>query len=97
MGSQRRFSREKLIFVIVTCGLVYATTYFDCGSNYPPPTPGGGFYIEITINGTFYSNVGVNGSWQNDLSGAQGSLYTFGVTTDLVGDAYISGGRAPTN
>jgi hypothetical protein len=81
--------------VTALCGLVYATTYFDCGSNYPPPTLGGGFDIETLIDGTFESFVTVNGSWQKDSSGALGSVFNFTTTTDIVGNADIENGRAP--
>jgi hypothetical protein len=84
---------RKLIRVAGVIGLVYLTTYFDCGSNYPPPppgTPGGGFYVETQINGVFQSTVYFSAFWQSDLSGAQGSVFSFSSPppTDLVGNLY---------
>jgi hypothetical protein len=93
---------RKLIRVAGVIGLVYLTTYFDCGSNYPPPppgTPGGGFYVETQINGDFQSTVYFSAFWQSDLSGAQGSVFSFSSPppTDLVGNLYITNGRAPAS
>src|ERR1035438_1879743 len=86
---------EKLIRVAGIIGLVFLTTYFDCGSNYPPPTPGGGFYIQTLINGAFEGAVSVGGSWDSDSSGAQGSVFSFSWTTDPLGNYYVANGRAP--
>ncbi|MGB6387265.1 MAG: hypothetical protein WBD25_15500 [Terriglobales bacterium] len=85
----------KLIRVAGIIGLVCLTTYFDCGSNYPPPTAGGGFYIQTLINGAFESLVSVGGSWNSDSSGAQGSVFSFSYTTDPLGNYYVANGRAP--
>lgn len=87
---------RKLTLVIAICSLAYVTTYFDCGSNYSPPSGEGGFYIETFTNGAFSPFVYVDGQCQGDYSGAQGSVYSFdNVITDIVGNADISGGRAP--
>jgi hypothetical protein len=87
---------RKFILVVATCVVVYMTTYFSCGSSYPPASSGGGFYIETQLNGAFASGVYVDGQWQSDLSGPQGSVFSFDtVLTDMVGNAYIANGRAP--
>jgi hypothetical protein len=87
---------KKLIFVVLAGTLVYTTTYFDCGSNYLPPSPGGGFYVETTYNGSIAPGTLVSGQWKQDYPGAGGSDYDFPPSdTDIVGNLAVEYGRAP--
>ncbi|MGB2606528.1 MAG: hypothetical protein WBC78_23190 [Candidatus Sulfotelmatobacter sp.] len=87
---------KKIILIIALFGSVYALMGFSCGSNYPPPTPGGGFFIQTFVNG-LATSVDASGNWTSDISRAQGSAYSFATATDSVGGAYIGNGRAPAN
>jgi hypothetical protein len=88
---------KKLIPIVALFAFVYALMGFDCGSSYPPPSPGGGFFIQTILNGLPAGSVKASGNWTSDISGAQGSAYSFATTTDSVGSAYIGNGRAPAN
>lgn len=88
---------KRVAALIALFGAVYFMVGFSCGSSYPPPTEGGGFYVETQLNGAFASDVTFGGQWQSDAQGAQGSTFSIPnyTTTDLVGSYESLSGRAP--
>lgn len=99
---------RNLLYTTLLAFCVFVTCNFDgCSTPPQPGTAAGGFPVTtntdlvdssgIVIASSPTPGIAVSGVWLSDDSGAAGSIYSFQVTTDGNGNAFVNEGRVHAN